>query len=75
MNDGTDLVDYIRDVRIILADSIDTLLNLQYDALDDKREEIIPINSVAEIIDMGYDVAESQKLRSAEDELMKRQPF
>jgi hypothetical protein len=75
MNDRTDLVDYIREVRIILADSIDTLLNLEHDALDDKNEEIVPINSAVELVDMSYDVAESQKLKNAETGLMERQPI
>jgi hypothetical protein len=60
---------------MILADSIDTLLNLQYDALHDKDDDIIPINSEAEIVDMSYDVAKSQKLKIAEAELIKRKPF
>ncbi len=74
MNDGADLVDYIKEVRIILADSIDTLLNLESDTLDEKYE-VVPITSAAELVDMSYDVAESQKIKSAEAELMKRQPF
>ncbi len=75
MNDGADLVDYIREVRMVLADSIDTLLSLEHDTLDDKCEEITPINSVVDLVDMSYDVAESQKIKSAEDQLVKRQPF
>jgi len=75
MSDGADLVDYIREVRMIFADSIDTLLNLESDALDEKQEEIVLITSAAELVDMSYDVAESQKMKSAEAELMKRQPF
>ncbi len=70
-----DLVDYIREVRMILADSIDVLLNLEHDSFDDKCEEIVPINSAVELVDMSYDVAESQKIKSAESELMKRQSF
>ena len=75
MNDGADIVDYVREVRMILADSIDTLLNLEYDALIEKDDEVVPIRSAIELVDMSYDVAESQKLKSAEAELMKRQPF
>lgn len=75
MNDGADLVDCIREVRMILADSIDTLLNLESDALDEKPDEIVPITSAVELVDMGYDVAESQKIKSAESELVRRQSF
>ena len=75
MNDGADIVDYVREVRMILADSIDTLLNLEYDVLIEKDDDVVPISSAIELVDMSYDVAESQKLKSAEAELMKRQPF
>lgn len=75
MNDGADLVDYIREARVIFADSIDTLLNLESDALDEKHEEVVLITSAAELVDMSYDVAESQKMKSAEAKLMKRQLF
>jgi hypothetical protein len=75
MNDGTDLVDCIREVRMILADSIDTLLNLESCALDEKPDEIVPITSAVELVDMSYYVAESQKIKSAESELMRRQSF
>jgi hypothetical protein len=72
MNDNSDLVDYIKEVRMILADSIDTLLNLEYETVYEKDEEIIPINNVVELVDMSYDVANSTKLKQAESEFMKR---
>lgn len=72
MNDNSDLVDYIKELRMILADSIDTLLNLEYETVYEKDEEIIPINNVVELVDMSYDVANSVKLKQAESELMKR---
>ena len=75
MSDGADLVDYVKEVRMILADSIDTLLNLECEALNEKDEKVVPVSSVIELVDMSYDVAESQKLKNAESELMKRQPF
>lgn len=75
MNDGADPVDYIKEVQMILADSMDTLFNLEYDAINERDEEVIPISSVTELIDMSYDVAGSQRIKNAETELMKRQPF
>jgi hypothetical protein len=75
MNDDADLVDYIKEVRMILADSMDTLFNLEYDAINEKDDEVVPISSVTELIDMSYDVADSQRIKNAETELMKRQPF
>jgi hypothetical protein len=75
MTDEADLVDYIKEVRMILADSLDTLFNLEYDAINEKDEEVVPISSVTELIDMSYDVADSQRIKNAETELMKRQPF
>jgi hypothetical protein len=75
MNDNSDLVDYIKEARIILADSLDVLLNLEYDALCEKDEEIVPINNVVELVDMSLDVAHSEKLKQAESEFLKRQPI
>ncbi|MFY9300996.1 MAG: hypothetical protein WAO91_07395 [Candidatus Nitrosotenuis sp.] len=75
MNDREDLVDCIKEVRMILADSMDTLLNLEYEAINEKDEEVVPIRSVTDLIDMSYDVADSQRIKTAEAELMKRQPF
>lgn len=74
MSDNSDVVDYIREVRMILADSIDTLLNLQHD-MTEVDEEITPVESVVELVDMGYDVALSEKLKKAETEFLKREPF
>lgn len=73
MNDGSDLVDYIKEVRMILDDSIDTLLNLECDALCEKDEVLVPINNAVELVDMSYSVADSEKIKSAESEFLKRQ--
>jgi hypothetical protein len=75
MNDRSDLVDYIKEVRMILADSIDTLLNLEYDTIYEKDEELVPVNNIVELVDMSFDVAHSEKLRHAESEFLKRQPI
>jgi hypothetical protein len=74
MGDNSDLVDYIKETRMILADSLDVLLNLEHDALYEKDEELVPINNVVELVDMSLDVAHSEKLKQAESELLKRQP-
>jgi hypothetical protein len=75
MTGSVDLVDYIREVRIILADSIDTLLNLEYETQFDKDDEIVPVNNPVELVDMIYDVTNSEKLKKAESRFMERQPF
>lgn len=75
MEDNSDLVDYIKDVRMLIADSIDTLLELEYETSSDDEDRIVPINSVVELVDMSLDVNNSEKLKRAESELMKRQPF
>jgi hypothetical protein len=75
MNDRSDLVDYIKEVRMILADSIDILLNLEYDTIYEKDEELVPVNNIVELVDMSFDVAHSEKLRQAESEFLKRQPI
>jgi hypothetical protein len=75
MSDNSDLVDYIKETRIILADSLDVLLNLEYEALYEKDEELIPISNIVELVDMSLDVARSEKLKQAESEFLKRQPI
>jgi hypothetical protein len=70
-----DIVDYIKEVRMILADSIDTLLNLQADITLEQDEAIIPITSKAELVDITYDIAYEQKIKSAQDQYIKRDPF
>jgi hypothetical protein len=75
MSGNEDVVDYIKEVRMILADSIDILLNLQNDLTLDQDETITPITSKAELIDITYDMAYDQKIKSAQDEYMKRDPF
>ena len=60
---------------MILADSIDTLLDLQNDITCNLDEKIIPINSKAELVDTAYDMAYDQKIKSAQDDFMKREPF
>ncbi|MFM7795998.1 MAG: hypothetical protein ACKO7N_04470 [Candidatus Nitrosotenuis sp.] len=75
MSSNEDIVDYIKEVRMILADSIDTLLNLQADATLDQDETLVPITSKAELVDITYDIAYDQKIKSAQDDYMKRDPF
>ncbi|HEX9844966.1 MAG TPA: hypothetical protein VGA92_00715 [Candidatus Nitrosotenuis sp.] len=75
MSDNSDLVDYIKETRLILADSLDVLLNLEHEALYEKDEELVPINNVVELVDMSLDVSHSEKLKQAESELLKRQPI
>lgn len=70
-----DIVDYIKEVRMILADSIDALLNLQADITLEQDEAIIPITSKAELVDITYDIAYEQKIKSAQDQYIKRDPF
>ena len=75
MSKNEDVVDYIKEVRMILADSIDTLLDLQNDITCNLDEKLIPINSKAELVDTAYDMAYDQKIKSAQDDFMKREPF
>ncbi len=75
MSGNEDIVDYIKEVRMILADSIDTLLNLQDDTTLDQDETLVPITSKAELVDITYDIAYDQKIKSAQDDYMKRDPF
>ncbi|MGQ0771404.1 MAG: hypothetical protein ACT4NT_01330 [Nitrososphaerota archaeon] len=73
MNDSSDLVDYIKEARMVLDDTIETLLNLKGDALCEKDEAIIPISNVVELVDMSYGISDSEKIKSAESEFLKRQ--
>ncbi|MEO9308813.1 MAG: hypothetical protein ABI337_00790 [Nitrososphaera sp.] len=72
MSENTDIVDYIRELRMVLADSIDVLLNLQFE-VDDKEDELVPVTSAVDLVDMSYDVAHSSRLKMAESEFLKRQ--
>ena len=72
MSDNADVVDYIKEVRMILADSIDTLLNLQHDLTEQPDDIITPITSVVELVDMSYDVSYDSKIRCAQEEFIKR---
>jgi hypothetical protein len=73
MSESSDLADYIKELRMILADSLDTLLNLEHESVYEKDEEIVPINNVVELVDMSFDVANSEKIKLAESEFLKRQ--
>ena len=75
MDEGYDLVDCIRDIRVLLDESIDILSELQFSTLSDTDEEITPINNMIELIDMSIDVGRSERLKQAEAGLMRRQPF
>lgn len=76
MSASEDIVDYIKEVRMVLADSIDVLLNLQHDLQNEitieKDDEIMPISSKAQLIDITYDIAYDQKIKSAQDEFSRR---
>jgi hypothetical protein len=74
LDENLDIVDYIREARSVLADSMNTLLNLQHD-VNCEDDKITPINHVVELIDMGYDIAHSEKLKKAEVAFVEREPF
>ncbi|MEM3007984.1 MAG: hypothetical protein QXW37_07815 [Candidatus Nitrosotenuis sp.] len=71
MSETHDIVDYIKELRMVLADSIDVLLNLQFE--EDNEDELISITSVVDLVDMSYDVARASRLKTAESEFLKRQ--
>ena len=79
MSANEDIVDYIKEVRLVLADSIDTLLNLQHDLQNEitleKDDQITPITSKAELVDITYDIAYDNKIKTARQEFSKRDPF
>ncbi|WP_268542760.1 hypothetical protein [Candidatus Nitrosotenuis cloacae] len=75
MNDEVDTVDYIKEVQMILADSMDTLLNLQNDLACHDDEQIVPVDNVVELVDMSFDVARTERLKKAESEFIERNPF
>lgn len=75
MNDEVDTVDYIKEVQMILADSMDTLLNLQNDLACHDDEQIVPVDNVVELVDMSFDVARAERLKKAESEFIERNPF
>lgn len=79
MSANEDIVDYIKEVRLVLADSIDTLLNLQHDLQNEitleKDDQITPITSKAELVDITYDIAYDNKIKTAQQEFSKRDPF
>lgn len=75
MNDEVDTVDYIKEVQMILADSMDTLLNLQNDLACHDDEQIVPVDNVVELVDMSFDVARTERLKKAEYEFIERNPF
>ena len=76
MSASEDIVDYIKEVRMVLADSIDVLLNLQHDLQNEitieKDDEIMSISSKAELVDITYDIAYDQKIKNAQDEFSRR---
>lgn len=76
MSASEDIVDYIKEVRMVLADSIDVLLNLQRDLQNEitieKDDEITPVSSKAELVDMTYDIAYDQKIKNAQEEFSRR---
>jgi hypothetical protein len=73
MNEISDVVDYIRELRMILADSINMLLNLQFEGIYEKDDELVPVSSSMELVDIVYDVAHLARLKAAESDLLKRQ--
>jgi hypothetical protein len=75
LDENSDIVDYIREARSVLADSMDTLLNLKHDVNCEEDDKITPVNHVVELIDMGYDIAHSEKLKKAEVAFVEREPF
>lgn len=72
MNENSDIVDYIRELRMILADSMNVLLNLQFEE-DSEEDELVPITSAVDLVDMSYDLAHANRLKTAESEFLKRQ--
>jgi len=64
-----DLKEFIK----ILDENVEILEDLEQEVKNDVEDEIEPDMDLAELIDMGDDLAESSKLRNAEENLMQRQ--
>jgi len=64
-----DLKEFIK----ILDENVEMLEDLEQEVKNDVEDEIEPDMNLVELIDMGDDLAESSKLRNAEENLMQRQ--
>ena len=57
----------------ILDENIEILESLEQEVKNEIEDDIEPSMNLAELIDMGEDLAESSKLRNAEENLTQRQ--
>ena len=64
-----DLKEFIK----ILDENVEILEDLEQEVKNEVEDEIEPDMNLVELIDMGDDLAESSKLKNAEENLMQRQ--
>tara|TARA_B110001454_G_C12427294_1_gene312009 strand:- start:245 stop:472 length:228 start_codon:yes stop_codon:yes gene_type:complete len=71
MNDY--LPDIVKKCLDILDDNLELLTNIEFDLNDEKNDELIPNLELHNLFDMTEDVVESEKIKSAESKLVRRQ--
>jgi hypothetical protein len=71
MND--DVPDAVKKCLDILDDSLEILVDIEFALKDEKNDELIPDMKLHNLFDMTEDVAESEKIKSAESKLVQRQ--
>ena len=71
MND--DFPEAVKKCLDILDDSLEILVDIEFTLNDEKNDELIPDMKLHNLFDMTEDVAESEKIKSAESKLVQRQ--
>ena len=67
------LPDTVKKCLDILDENVEILAKLEYDLNDEKNDEIDLIWNYINLYDMAEDVSESEKLKRAESNFMRRQ--
>jgi len=72
MEENSDLDEFVKEFKKVLADSLEILSDLDCDFVQSKEDELTPITNLQEVYETTDDITHFAKIKKAEYELVRR---
>jgi methionine synthase II (cobalamin-independent) len=72
MEEDSDLGEFVKEFKKVIADSLEILYDLDCDFVQSKEDELTPITNLQEVRETADDITHFAKIKKAESELVRR---
>ncbi len=72
MDEDSDLGEFVKEFKKVIADSLEILSDLDCDFVQSKEDELTPITNIQEVHEATDDITHFARIKKAESELVRR---